>query len=149
MSIDLASLFSRVIERAAEKCGQVSPLLTAAAGGAQGDAVLVESLATQLLAVLGLNGNSGASPGQRIGNDVNQLTPGLELVERNRNLARALGACECWGELPDCKVCHGRGGSGWRLPQKPLFDLIVRPALQTVKEYRVAVQNNRGSRLSK
>src|SRR3954467_7081479 len=38
------------------------------------------------------------------------------LVERDRRLAAALGACQCWGEQPDCANCDGSGSPGWVRP---------------------------------
>ncbi|GAA3938324.1 hypothetical protein [Actinoplanes auranticolor] len=55
-----------------------------------------------------------------------------DLAERNIVLASALGACDCWGERPDCDVCGGAGAAGWTSPDRAAFDLYVAPALRTV-----------------
>jgi hypothetical protein len=38
------------------------------------------------------------------------------------NLARALGACTCFGTNLGCRVCHGGGKPGWQEPERRLFD---------------------------
>lgn len=55
------------------------------------------------------------------------------LVERTTVLAAALGACDCWGEMPDCPVCSGAGGAGWMTPDPVAFDVYVAPALEARK----------------
>ena len=57
-----------------------------------------------------------------------------ELAARNRALAAALGACDCWGGHAACPVCHGAGGPGWVLPDRELFTRYVRPAVWAVTE---------------
>lgn len=52
---------------------------------------------------------------------------------RNRRLAYALGACECFGERPDCEVCAGEGGSGAYRINTRLFRTLVAPALEQVR----------------
>ncbi len=51
-------------------------------------------------------------------------------IDINMLLAAALGACECWGLLADCDLCHGRGSAGWTEPEPELFDEFVRPAIE-------------------
>ena len=54
-----------------------------------------------------------------------------ELRLRNRTAAAALGACRrCWGEAPDCPVCHGRGRPGGRTPDPVLYHELVEPAVR-------------------
>jgi hypothetical protein len=54
-----------------------------------------------------------------------------ELRLRNRTAAAALGACRrCWGEAPDCPVCHGRGRPGGRSPDPVLYHELVEPAVR-------------------
>ena len=57
--------------------------------------------------------------------DPQELLPYADLV-----LAAALGACDCWGSLPECAVCQGEGSSGWTQPDPELFREYVRPALE-------------------
>lgn len=44
-------------------------------------------------------------------------------------LAAALGACECWGLLADCRICQGHGSAGWTQPDPELFEEFVQPAI--------------------
>jgi hypothetical protein len=55
-----------------------------------------------------------------------------ELFERDCALAAALGACDCWGELARCPICHGAGTPGWALPDRQLFAEYVHPALRAL-----------------
>jgi hypothetical protein len=52
------------------------------------------------------------------------------LSDRNVLLAAAVGACECWGEDPDCPICSGRGSAGWTVPDVRLYQDYVEPAIQ-------------------
>jgi len=49
---------------------------------------------------------------------------------RNRRLAYALGACECFGERPDCEACAGGGASGAYRVHTRLFRVLVAPAVE-------------------
>jgi len=55
------------------------------------------------------------------------------LRDRNRRLAHALGACECFGEVPRCPVCGGAGRTGAYQIDAALFRTIVAPALAQVR----------------
>jgi hypothetical protein len=55
-----------------------------------------------------------------------------ELLDRQTVLAAALGACDCWGQQPECPICHGAGGSGWALPDRQLFASYVQPAVRVM-----------------
>ena len=50
------------------------------------------------------------------------------LADRNLLLAAALGACDCWGQDPDCPICSGEGSAGWTQPERRLYDQYVEPA---------------------
>lgn len=50
------------------------------------------------------------------------------LVDRNLLLAAALGACDCWGQDPECPTCSGEGSAGWVQPEPRLYDEYVQPA---------------------
>lgn len=52
------------------------------------------------------------------------------MQQRNMELAQALGACVCWGEIKQCTVCSGRGKPGWQDPEEDLFLHYVGPAMQ-------------------
>ena len=41
-----------------------------------------------------------------------------QLVERNGDLAAALGACDCWGKQPSCPICDGEGPRVGFLPTR-------------------------------
>lgn len=57
-----------------------------------------------------------------------------ELIDRNTELAAALGACpECWGENQSCSACHGRGVPGALKPDKKCFDYYIAPLLARLK----------------
>lgn len=44
---------------------------------------------------------------------------------QNRLLARAHGACDCWGGNPACRHCAGQGMAGWFTPEADLLrDLL-------------------------
>jgi hypothetical protein len=45
-------------------------------------------------------------------------------------LTAALGACECWGQDPDCDLCDGAGSSGWTAPDEDLYTEYVVPAVR-------------------
>ena len=70
-----------------------------------------------------------------------------ELVDRNLILAAALGACDCWGTVPDCRVCSGAGGSGWADPEPALFAEYVAPALARAAEQHLGEQHLDGETL--
>jgi len=53
-----------------------------------------------------------------------------ELVIRNRALASALGACDCWGEDDNCGVCHGQGKPGWTWPERKYYNQYISPAVK-------------------
>jgi hypothetical protein len=141
MSLDASALVSKVIERALEKFAlsqtgapaeppkDVSP-----------EAVLVDSLAGQLLGFV--TGANSSRP------DTEQLGAVIaDLQQKNRRLARALGACDCWGEIAACPQCAGRGGAGYQLPEREAFETVVRPALNRVSAYRLAAQGGNVRRL--
>ena len=64
---------------------------------------------------------------------LNELKNYEDLKQRNSALAKALGACECWGEDPNCFSCLGEGSPGWNIPDKNLFLVFVVPALKAMK----------------
>lgn len=57
-----------------------------------------------------------------------------ELRERNDRLAAALGACYlCWGDDPECPLCHGNGHPGFLAPEPDSFSRLVAPALRRIR----------------
>lgn len=55
------------------------------------------------------------------------------LRERSDVLAEALGACYCWGELDNCKACHGQGTPGATAPEQDAFMELVMPVLKRLE----------------
>jgi hypothetical protein len=50
------------------------------------------------------------------------------LADTNLVLAAALGACDCWGQDPECPICSGEGSAGWTEPDARLYAEYVEPA---------------------
>jgi hypothetical protein len=132
MSTDVLSLVSKVIDRAVEKSGYAA---TSVPGGSDAYAgeLLIDTLASQLLRVLGIA--APALSAHQDGTDVARIS--AEQTNRNRALARALGACDCWGEVATCERCAGRGSPGWRRPDRVSFDMLVRPVLRKLNRDRM------------
>jgi hypothetical protein len=59
-----------------------------------------------------------------------------DVADRNLTLALALGACDCFGEVPGCTACGGAGTPGWLPPDKPLFSRYVVPAVRAMARAR-------------
>jgi hypothetical protein len=51
------------------------------------------------------------------------------LADRNVLLAAAVGACDCWGQEPNCPICSGEGSAGWLQPDPRLYAEYVEPAV--------------------
>jgi hypothetical protein len=51
------------------------------------------------------------------------------LRDMNQELARACGACVCWGRRPSCPHCQGRGSAGFTDADPLLFRRHVEPVL--------------------
>jgi len=134
MSNDVLTLVSKVVNRAVEKSGFVMPSMAAGGDDGHGAEVLIDALAAHLLAFLGIGGSGNGAPAPASTADWERLC--AEQMARNGALARALGACDCWGELAGCAVCRGRGASGWRPPDGVAFDALVRPVLRKMKQHR-------------
>lgn len=63
------------------------------------------------------------------------------LRERSYALAEALGACErCWGADTACRRCGGDGAPGAFLPDVPLFNELVMPAIRRLKRWSAGRQ---------
>src|SRR6266516_1980662 len=68
----------------------------------------------------------------RLRGQLEGLTDRIATLEaRDVELAHALGACpSCWGLEASCTICRGAGRPGWRLPDQPLFEVLVQPAVR-------------------
>jgi hypothetical protein len=143
MATDVLALVSKVIDRAVEKSGHVLPSSLPTGEQPQGADALIDMLASHLLTFLGVGGSAGA--GRPSTSELEQLC--TTQMARNSILARALGACDCWGELPSCESCHGRGTSGWRPPERASFDVLVRPVLRKMRQHRFRVRPASGMAL--
>jgi hypothetical protein len=133
MQNDLLMLASKVLTRAMEKSGYAGPALAAGLDGGHGAEQVIDALATHLLTLLGIGGTAGAPPPT----DLERIC--AEQMARNNAVARALGACDCWGDLAACEACRGRGVPGWRPPDRASFDVLVRPVLRKMKQHRLRV----------
>lgn len=59
------------------------------------------------------------------------------LLDRNEELAAALGACPaCWGENRACQICRGRGKPGYLPPEEEAFSEYVMPALDRLGVFK-------------
>ncbi len=74
----------------------------------------------------------------RLRSHLESLTNRIATLEaRDVELAQALGACPtCWGEEANCAVCRGAGRVGWRLPDQPLFETLIQPAVRRLMPQR-------------
>src|SRR5687768_10850375 len=101
MSTDVLSLVSKVIDRAVEKSGYAGTSLQGGSDAYAGE-LLIDTLASQLLHVLGIAAPAPAPAlsAHQDGADLARVC--AEQTNRNRALARALGACDCWGEVATC-----------------------------------------------
>jgi hypothetical protein len=64
------------------------------------------------------------------------------LREQNNLLARALGACECWGQNLECRNCGGQGVPGSSLPNKALVCEYVVPAIRVLRERNAKLRDS-------
>lgn len=136
-SPELMAFGTRVLERALQKAGYM-PEPAAEVGMIPGPAdVLVDAIADKLLAFV-TSADAVVLPLLQAA----ATSPALDsLRARNQRVARALGACECFGEDVACALCGGHGSSGWVLPDRQAFEAIVRPTLRKVSEVRLSARN--------
>ncbi|MFN2397743.1 MAG: hypothetical protein ABR543_03710 [Gemmatimonadaceae bacterium] len=141
MSPELLVFVARVLERALEKSGHMPPRPVDVSAPQEPDDPLLDALASQLLGFI----NRIESPKVLPDPADPRFEPRFERVSaKNQLLARAVGACECWGELVGCPRCGGMGAPGWQVPDRAHFDVLVRPALRRVSALRTGSRN--GSR---
>jgi hypothetical protein len=79
--------------------------------------------------------------------DVPAGNPGEDPVpaDRNQVVAAALGACPCWGQDPDCRLCAGAGAPGWVMPHRDLFAHYVDPAVKAFTRADTDGRNGNGN----
>lgn len=134
MISNLPGLFRKIIEQTITKSPSLGAALSSQDVGAIEEYV-TEVLSDWLAAIFERNkssqSNFGASSEESFPPDMVAWYDAL--AERNAALAAALGACDCWGGLADCPVCHGSGRPGWRLPEKKSFSYFVQPAISRLK----------------
>jgi len=125
------------MDRVIHKCGNLFPGAATALTEDQQAEILVDLLASQLLSAFGIGNCSNAAETTDAAFDANRKLEQSysDHVNRNRDLARALGACECWGELMSCRLCGGRGAPGFQPPDASLFNYFVRPVLHRVRQH--------------
>jgi hypothetical protein len=113
----------------ADPVGLLDRVLARAVGQLSGDAAAVDD---------GSEGSPADVVAAALGDRLALLIAGdrreRELEARNRVLATALGACDCWGEDIGCPVCDGEGAPGWLLPEPRLFAAYVRPGLRALDQ---------------
>jgi hypothetical protein len=126
-------LASKVLERAAERCTRLAPA-SALLDDDQRTEMLAEALASQLLRLVGIEAATGTPAPQP--DSMNLAAVCADQIRRNQTLARALGACDCWGELPSCDACGGLGVPGWRRPEAASFNRLVHPVVIRMELYR-------------
>lgn len=139
MAIDTGTLLSKIVDRAAQRCGHLVPSSMTLMDDGQKTEMLADLLATQLMKVLGFD--RSAEPEQPTVEDLQQVC--ADQIRRNQTLARALGACDCWGELTTCSVCDGAGGPGWRRPQMAAFNTLILPVISRMNAQRARTNGTR------
>jgi len=137
VSPELMAFGTRVLERTLQKAGYM-PETPADAGIAPSPTdMLVDAIADKLLAFV-TSADAVVLPLLQAA----VTSPVLDSLQaRNQRVARALGACECFGEDITCAYCAGRGSSGWKLPDRQEFEALVRPTLRKVSEVRLSARN--------
>ena len=84
------------------------------------------------------------SPGLHGGDLAPSGSPAADvLADRSILFAAAVGACECWGEDPECPVCRGNGSPGWTTPDAQLYAEYVEPAVHRSTEGKSAGDGTR------
>jgi hypothetical protein len=102
-----------------------------AEGGASVEQLLATALADRLTRLIVDDPGSGADTAEAHDDHLLIHQDG-DVGGRSDELARALGACECWGADVRCPVCAGRGAPGWRRPEPHKFASYVQPAIDAL-----------------
>jgi len=113
-------------------------LLTSAPAGEQFlllGAQLVEAIVERLRAPAAEEeGGAGDAPGHPPGEVERLRRLCRALARHNARVARALGACRCWGERPGCPECGGEGRPGFHPIDRGAFGAFVAPAMAAEPE---------------
>jgi hypothetical protein len=135
-TVDLSALLGRIMLDPVSFAERVlqpvqDQLVSKGAFEATTDTSPDELIATALGTWIANRLTGGGSPIDEAGANVDESeSPSDEdLVDRDRVLAAALGACPCWGQDVDCAVCRGAGTPGWRTPDRQLYAEYVQPAV--------------------
>jgi hypothetical protein len=131
LSLDTSAIVQRVLQTAVGQMMRDGAF--AAAGGATPEDMIAGAVSNWLTRTV----QSG--DGSLSAHSIETTSRDLEvddLVERASELAAALGACDCWGDDPDCPFCHGGGTPGWMPPDRRLFAVYVYPAIRTLRAGR-------------
>jgi hypothetical protein len=144
--IDPLALVERILQQALDQLTRQDGL---AAGEGQPPQELVATALGNRLAQLISSGNPSTDALPSKWQHADEVIAYENLVDRNSVLAAAVGACDCWGEQIDCRLCGGYGVPGWVLPDKELFARYVYPAVSAVSEREVPQIKNGASRRTK
>src|SRR5688500_1088639 len=104
MHPELIAFATRVLQRALEKGGHMPPHVYQPGELPPPDDQLVDGVAGQLLGFISQMDTTLATQLRSAG----AVDSSFER-ERCQRLARALGACDCFGESLTCATCGGRG----------------------------------------
>jgi hypothetical protein len=134
---DPAALVERIVRQVLEQLASRGDIPLSGEGAPE--EMLATALGNRLAAMI-------AEEPQSSGPVPDELAQYARLLDRSDALAAALGACECWGEDPGCRVCDGAGSPGWLLPDARLFARYVRPAVRAIAGRPAPVDTVRSAR---
>jgi hypothetical protein len=132
-SIDPVSLFTHIVQQVLSQLAHQYGLSDSRGGPSE--ELIAVALGNRLAQAIVSEDQSRARHRSAENPWGDEFTDADELIERNSDLAAALGACDCWGFSVDCSVCDGAGAPGWALPDRRLFSTYVHPALRAMTQY--------------
>ena len=137
MISDINLFFERILQYAISNSPQLGLFLMSQEKEVN-EKYFAEMLGLQLARMFDQNNSNEMAGSSNMENtySLEQTSDYSELERKNENLAAALGACVCWGELKDCVNCQGQGSPGWYLPDKQLFQHYVHPAIYAMKNFK-------------
>ena len=128
--IDPLALVERILQQALDQLAQEGAL--AGNGDRPPEELIATALGNRLAGLIVTeNSSAGADPPSKR-HHADDLVVYEKLLDRNSLLAGAVGACDCWGEQVECRLCGGDGAPGWVVPDKELFVSYVYPAVRAV-----------------